>query len=93
MGANWPHFNLEHLFLFNNNNLTQLLAQTGFTNMTFADAHKVVDIDYICFQLNAKPRPIVTPFINTAVQLLPKSLLAHEVSLPLGQMRITASKP
>ena len=92
MGAGWPHYNVEHLYCFNLRNLTALLARAGFTLRCSRNARKVVTLQYLCYHLNARPRPFVTPALNFIARCAGQRLRQWQALLPLGQMLLAATK-
>jgi SAM-dependent methyltransferase len=91
MGAGWPLYDVEHLYCFNRRNLGLLLKRAGLTATGSGCARKVVDLAYIRDQLNARPRPLVTPAINLVARCA-GCLRNRQVSFSLGQMIVVGTK-
>jgi 2-polyprenyl-3-methyl-5-hydroxy-6-metoxy-1,4-benzoquinol methylase len=92
MRSGWPHYNIEHLYCFNRNNLMRLLARAGFTTVHAGRALKIVTLEYICHQLNARPRPLVTPAANLLARCVGRRLRNAQLSFALGQMILVGKK-
>jgi 2-polyprenyl-3-methyl-5-hydroxy-6-metoxy-1,4-benzoquinol methylase len=92
MGAGWPHYNVEHLYCFDRNNLANLLRQAGFTVVHSGYARKVVTLEYLCHHLNARPRPLVTATANLLARCAGPRLRNWQMSFALGQMLMVAAK-
>lgn len=92
LGRLWPHYNVEHLFCFDRQNLHRLLTATGFAGVRSTAAQKMVTLEYLGHHLNARPRPWVTAVFNSVARLAGPRLRQWPMSFTLGQMLVVASR-
>src|SRR5579859_1093444 len=92
MGANWPHYKVEHLYFFNRRNINIVLKRAGFVVTHASRARKVLNLNYIQHQFKSYPRALITPAINALVRIAGSRLGHQPLSFSFGEMLVIGIK-
>jgi len=93
LGRHWPYYIPQHLYSFSMRNIRELLHNQGYALERLERAAKYLNLEYAvnglksCGQLKC-----LVKMLDLVRDLLPQSLRRRLVSLPVGQMALTAQK-
>jgi SAM-dependent methyltransferase len=83
----WMEFKAEHLLYFDRQTLQTALFKAGFRDVIVRPGWKILSFDYIKKHFERFPVPMITPLLNLAARVLPKSMqLKHRRSVASGIM-------
>ena len=86
----WTHYKVEHLFYFNQQNLARLLADVGFSSVTFHTLWKSLTLDYIGHQFEVYPHPALTKVARAMTRLTPQAVRSFPLPFSTGELLAVA---
>jgi len=92
MRTAWVEYKEEHLYYFNSRTLSDLLTQSGFTNLTQFKNYKVLSPRYIAAHFNRFPQPVWTQLASIANKIVPSCLMDMHVKVVASGIAVCAQK-
>jgi len=92
LGSSWMEFKPEHLFYFDPNSLTRLLARAGFRDIKISSGRKSLTADYIAGHFEKFPVPGISWVVCTANRLLPRSISELPISVTASGIDVLGLK-
>jgi 2-polyprenyl-3-methyl-5-hydroxy-6-metoxy-1,4-benzoquinol methylase len=91
-GKHWPHYSLQHLYLFSRTNMNLLLKNNGFEISEINSGLKYLNMEYSRNVLSSLGHRYIAKPLNLAVNILPKFITRLNVPCYTGQMTLMARK-
>jgi 2-polyprenyl-3-methyl-5-hydroxy-6-metoxy-1,4-benzoquinol methylase len=88
----WTHYKIEHLYYFGHANLTRLLEQCGFEDVSFRPLRKRLNIKYIREQFEVYPHPVLSRAARTLGRVLPEVVQSRTMPFLTGELLATARR-
>jgi SAM-dependent methyltransferase len=92
MGKKWTHYKKEHFYYFDFQSLNYIAAKNNLEIIHSDHSKKALNIDYLHTQLNVYKHWLLTPVINIAHAVLPRSLTKKNFHLAIGEITIVLKK-
>jgi len=89
----WIHYKTEHLFYFSRKNISRLLTQMQFADVSFKKGIKYFTPEYVFHQFNVYKHPVFTPLVRSVYRVTSQTLRKKIFSVPTGEMLVLARKP
>ena len=86
LGTGWTHYKVEHLFYFNQRNLTRLLEDVGFSSVEYHTLWKSLTLDYIGHQFEVYPHPALTKVARAMKRFTPSKVRALPMPFSTGEI-------
>lgn len=86
LGTGWTHYKVEHLFYFNQRNLTRLLEDVGFSSVEYHTLWKSLTLDYIGHQFEVYPHPALTKVARAMKRVTPSKVRALPLPFSTGEI-------
>lgn len=90
-GRYWPHYKTEHLYYFNQTNLSEMCT-AHFDQLTVKRAYKSLTLNYITGILQGYHRNLLTGALTQLIQFLPAQWKSHFFRLYIGEMFMLLQK-
>jgi 2-polyprenyl-3-methyl-5-hydroxy-6-metoxy-1,4-benzoquinol methylase len=92
LASGWTHYKIEHLFYFNRGNITKLLREVGFSDVTFPPLFKRLNVRYVRHQFDTYSHPVLTRASRALSAVLPDALQSQPVPVLTGELLAIARR-